>query len=78
MWFKFQSKKLINIFISYTTDLAKIITPNWNCLQKISQPKMAGLDLSFWSAVMKSYPFATLFWVNKNEIMKTLSETIYS
>ena len=26
-----------------------------------------GFDLSFWSAVVKSYPFTTLFWVNRDE-----------
>ena len=28
---------------------------------------IAGFDLSFWSAVVKIYPFANLCWVNKDE-----------
>ena len=29
----------------------------------------SGLDLSFWSTAVKIYPFATLYWVNKDEKM---------
>ena len=32
----------------------------------------AGFDLPFWSFFVKSYPFTTLFWVNKDENMQQI------
>ena len=38
----------------------------FNMIEKINESK-TGFDLSFWSAVLKNYPFPTLRWVSKGE-----------
>ena len=43
------------------------ITNNLSVLFNLSFSSGAGFDLSFWITVMKSYPFATLYLMKKDE-----------
>ena len=59
-WFSLQWYQ--NYHDSTTTAFAK-------CHCKFRGLECTGFDLTFWSAIVKIYPFAILCWVNKNENM---------
>ena len=67
----FGCTKFLDAFVPTMTEVyvvfSIILSPHLYCFYGVDIYK-TGFDLSFWSAVMKIYPFGTLYWVKHENI----------